>query len=614
MVNLLKSLWYGLDLTRKIILNVLFFSLLLFLISAVLSSGDKVKVENGVALILKPNGYIVEQLTYKDPLEEAMQEATGNEDAPETLLYDLIDAIKNAKDDNRITVLVINTKYLWGAGVTKLQDLAKAIDDFKQSGKKVIAYDDNYSQSQYFLASQADEIYMNPKGGVFLTGFSRVGTYFKSLLDNLEVSMHVFKVGTYKSYVEPFVRDSMSDQAKEANRAWLNDLWHAFTKDISIKRSITQDDIYAYIDSYKESLTEYKGDSAKLALDKGLVDQLATRIQFREKMIEMVGQDQKHKSYKQITHSSYLKAIRGPLPYVNPRSQKVAVIMAKGEIADGERKEGAIGGDTLARIIRKTRHNEKVKAIVLRVDTGGGSAFASEIIREELVKAQDMGIKVVVSMGDMAASGGYWISATADEIWANPTTITGSIGIFGMFPTFEKPLNKFGIHRDGVGTTRYSNPVDIGQPLKQDVADIIQTGVEAGYDQFLELVAKGRGMTKNEVDKIAQGRVWSGKQAHEFGLVDQLGSLDQAVASAAKLANLDNYDTWFVKRELDEKELLLKQLLGNSSVQEKLTSKKQVAKSSLQTQLMQQVSESINELTKWNDPNHTYASCFCSVQ
>ncbi|MET1255584.1 signal peptide peptidase SppA [Aliikangiella maris] len=614
MAKLLKNLWYGLDLTRKIILNLVFFLILFAIISAIISSGDKQGVEKGIALVLKPEGNIVEQLTYKDPVDQAMQEATGNNDNPETLLYDLIEAIQNAKDDNRITAMVISTKYFWGSGVTKLQDLAVAIEDFKKSGKKVIAFDDNFSQHQYYLASQADEIYMSPNGMVFLTGFSRVGTYFKSLLDNLDVNMHVFKVGTYKSAVEPFIRDNMSEEAKEANRAWLADLWEGFTQDVAARRSMTKDDLLAYIDNYKDALTQYQGDAAKLAVDKGLIDQLTTRIEFREKMIALVGQDDKHKSFKQISHQAYLKAIRSPIPYVNPHSQKVAVITAKGEILDGEHKEGVIGGETVARLIRKTRSNDKVKAIVLRVDSGGGSAFASELIREELVKAQEDGIKVVASMGDVAASGGYWISATADEIWAMPTTITGSIGIFGMIPTFEKTLNKYGVFRDGVGTTRYANPVDIGQPLKPEVAEIIQTSIEAGYEEFLALVAKGRGMTRDEVDKIAQGRVWSGKQAHEFGLIDQLGSLNDAIASAAKLANLENYDTWYVKRELSEKELFLKQLLDTSVVKDKLDIKAQPQKPNLKNALMNQFNQSLDELTKWNDPNHAYASCFCEVQ
>lgn len=614
MSKLFKNLWYGLDLSRKIFLNILFFGLIVIIISTIASSDGKPKVKNGVALILQPNGVIVEQLTYRDPIDKAMQEATGNKDTPETSLYDLIEALDNAKDDKRITKLVISTNYLWGAGVTKLQDLAVAIQDFKQSGKKVIAFGDNFSQSQYFIASQADEVILSPQGGLFLTGFSRIGTYFKSMLDKLGVNVHVFKVGTFKSAVEPFIRDNMSDPAKQANKAWMGDLWTEFKQDLAARRSLTDDDISSYINNYKENLIANKGDAAKLALDAGFVDSLMTRIEFREKMIELVGLDEKTKSFKAISHVNYLKAIKSPIDYVNKKSLKVAVITAKGSILDGEQKEGAIGGDSLARMIRKTRNNPNVKAIVLRVDSGGGSAFASEVIRQELVEAQKQGIKLVTSMGDVAASGGYWIAATSDEIWARSTTITGSIGIFGMIPTFEKPLNEFGIHRDGVGTTKYANPVDAGQPLSDDVGEIIQTSIDSGYDKFLSLVSKGRNMTKEEVDKIAQGRVWSGKKALEIGLVDKLGSLNDAIKSAAKLAELEDYDILRVKRKLSENEMFLKELFGQSKVQELIEDRQlTLTKPSIKNQLMKQISNGLKFITLWNDPNNIYANCFCEL-
>jgi len=585
------------------------------LIGVISSSGGKPKVENGVALVLQPNGFIVEQLTYIDPVEKAMQEATGNQDAPETSLYDLLDALENAKDDKRITSLVISTSYLWGSGLTKLQDLAGAIEDFKKSGKKVIAFDDNFSQSQYFLAAQADEVIMSPQGGIFLTGFARVGTYFKSLLDKLGVNVHVFKVGTFKSAVEPYIRDNMSDESKQANKAWMGDLWSDFTQDLAETRTLTSDDIASYINNYKENLIASNGNSANVALEAGLVDKLMTRIEFRDKMIELVGLDEKTKSFKSISHTKYLKAIRGSFDYVKPNSNKVAVITAKGSILDGDHKEGVIGGDTVARLIRKTRNNENVKAIVLRVDSSGGSAFASEVIRQELVKAQADGIKVVTSMGDVAASGGYWIAATSDEIWANPNTITGSIGIYGMVPTFEKPLNKWGIFRDGVGTTKYSNPVDGGMPLSDDVAEIIQTSINAGYDNFLSLVSIGRDMSKEDVDKIAQGRVWSGKKAHELGLVDNLGGLSDAIKSAAKLADIESYEVLYVKRKLSENEVFLKELFNQSQVNDLIQDKQfDNRKLDLKGKLINQISSGFELLNQWNDPNNAYATCFCELR
>lgn len=615
MTKLFKNLWHGFDLSRRIFLNFVFFLVLIFIISVIASSGDKPTVENGVALVIQPNGYIVEQLTYKDPVEKAMQEAAGNEDAPETLLYDLIEAIDTAKDDKRITSLVISTSYLWGSGVTKLQDLADAIQDFKTSGKKVIAFDDNLNQAQYFLASQADEVIMSPQGGIFLTGFARIGTYFRSMLDKIGVNVHVFKVGTFKSAVEPFIRDDMSEPAKEANRAWMGDLWSDFLEDLAKRRSLTADDLSSYINNYKENLIANNGDAAKMALEAGLVDQLMTRIEFREKMIAMVGMDEKTKSFKNISHSRYLKATRAAYDFPDQDTYKVAVITAKGAILDGEHKEGSIGGDTVARLIRKTRNNDNVRAIVLRVDSSGGSAFASEVIRQELVKAQADGIKVVASMGDVAASGGYWISATADEIWAKPTTITGSIGIFGMIPTFEKPLNEWGIHRDGVGTTKYANPIDVGMPLSEDVGEMIQTSINSGYDKFLALVSKGRNMSIEDVDKIAQGRVWSGKKAHELGLVDHLGGLNDAIESAAKLAEMTNYEVLNVKRTLSDNEKFLRDLFGQSQVNDLLQEKQQsMHKTSWKSQLMSEINSGLKLLTQWNDPNSAYATCFCEIK
>jgi len=615
MAKLFKNLWYGFDLSRKIFINFVFLLIIILIISAIANSGDKPTVENGVALVLQPSGFIVEQLTYKDPVEQVMQEAAGKKDDPETLLYDLIEAIDTAKDDKRVTSLVISTAYMWGSGLTKLQDLADAIQDFKTSGKKVYAFDDNLSQSQYFIASLADEVIMSPQGGIFLTGFARIGTYFKSMLDKIGVNVHVFKVGKFKSAVEPYTRDNMSEEAKEANRLWMGDLWAEFLQDLAKRRSLTTDDLNSYINNYKENLIASSGDAAKMALDAGLVDQLMTRIEFRDKMIALVGMDDKTKSFNSISHTNYLRATRSSYDSVDPNTYKVAVITAKGDILDGEHKEGNIGGDTVARLIRKTRNNPNVKAIVLRVDSGGGSVFASEVIRQELVRAQADGIKVVASMGDVAASGGYWISATSDEIWAKSTTITGSIGIYGMIPTFEKPLNEWGIYRDGVGTTKYANPVDVGMPLSEDVEEMIQTSINAGYDKFLELVSKGRNMSKEDVDKIAQGRVWSGKKALELGLVDHLGGLNDAIESAAKLAEITNYDVLYVKRVLSENEKFLKDLFGQSQVNgliqdQQLTKQK----NSWKSQLMSQINSGLQLFEQWNDPNSAYATCFCELK
>jgi protease-4 len=616
MILFLKRIWNALNFTRKLFLNIIFISLFAMMFM-LFSHSEKIEsIDQNTALILSLNGEVVEQLTYVEPIEKLMDEANDENDISETLLSDLIKAIKNAKTDPRITTLVISTQNLQHIGLTKIHDLDIAIKDFKISGKPVIAYADYFSQSQLLISAQADEVIMNPQGGVFLIGLSQVGTYFKDFLDKWGINVHVFKVGKFKSAVEPFVRNSMSDEAKEANRLWMGDLWDSFKTSLAHHRKITVSDIDHYIENYKNALIQNKANTGKMALDAKLVDRLASRIEFREFMIKKTGLNESTHSYRQISHRKYLKTIRSPITLPPKKSEpKIAIIRLKGTIIDGEAKEGTIGGDTVARLIRKTRYNSDVKAIVLRVDSGGGSAFASEIIREELVKAQKSGIKVVASMGDVAASGGYWISASSDEIWAMPTTITGSIGIFGLFPTFEKPLNDLGIYRDGVGTTPYANAIDIGMPLSKDMENIIQIGIEAGYQRFIKLVADSRKMTLKAVDKIAQGRVWSGKKAKTLGLVDHLGGLNEAIASAAKLAKLKNYSTFVVKRTLSENERLLRTLLNQSSIQSFFQENaKTFSATPLERQLLAPLKKGISFIKDWNDPNYIYAHCFCELK
>ncbi len=607
------SIWKTIDLTGRTFFGLIALFFVIVLLVGVFSGSDETKVPKGAALILAPEGVIVEQKTYVDPVSKVIGDLQQNGGVPETSVYDVIDAIENAKEDKRISVLLINTNSLVSAGLTKQQDIAAALADFKTSGKKVIAIGDFFGQTQYYLAAQADEIYMNPYGGVLLEGLSRNRTYFKSAIDKLGVNVHVFRVGTFKSAVEPFIRDDMSAAAKESNRQWLGDLWDHMKADIASARDMSVPQLEGYINEFPERLEATGGDTAQLALQAGMVDSLKDRAAIRDMLIEMVGEDEQLKSFRQIHYRDYLKAIR-PGVELPSEKDKVAVIVAKGEILDGQHKEGMIGGDTVAALIRKARLDDNVKAIVMRVDSPGGSAFASEIIRSELVKAQEQGLPVIASMASVAASGGYWISASADEIWAYPTTITGSIGIFGMFPTIEEPLDKLGIHRDGVGTTPMAGAFDFGKPLPPEVAQIIQSGIENGYQRFLNLVADGRGMSIEQVDEIAQGRVWSGEDAHELGLVDGLGDLDDAVQAAAKRAGLDDYDVRFVSRDLSEQELLMKQLFGSKTATEILGSGSEAYKPSPVMRLVNELSRSLNVVLSLNDPNSAYVLCeLCEV-
>ena len=609
-------IWKTIDVAGRLLIGLIAITILVFLVRGCVSGPDLPKVNDGSALILNPNGTLVEQLTYLDPIQEVLADAQGTKN-PETSMYDLLDAIEYAKNDDSISVLVLQTNNLLGAygGISKYQDLRKAIDDFKTTGKKVIAVGDWYSQGQYYLASAADEVYMNPQGNLMFEGMARTGTYYKSALDKLGVNVHVFRVGTFKSAVEPFIRDDMSEAAKEANIEWLGDLWQNMKGDIASSRDMDTAELDNFIDSYLEILKENNGDGAQAALANGFIDKLITRAEFRELMINQVGFNEEKDSYQAIGFKKYLQA-RRPLVDIPTSKDKVAVIVAKGEIVDGSRKEGVIGGDSTARLIRKARLDNSVKAIVMRVDSPGGSAFASEVIRSELIQAQKDGKIVVTSMAGMAASGGYWISATSNEIWAHPTTITGSIGIFGMVPTFEEPLNKIGINRDGVGTTKWARSFDVMSGISDDLKQVVQASIEKGYDDFLSLVADGRDMTKAEVDAIAQGRVWSGEDAHRLGLVDKLGDLEDAVESAAKLANISDYEVRFIKREIDPTEQMIRDILQNAETKGSLQSVNNAAAKSnpLLHALGGQLREVYSLINNYNDPNHAYLHCMCEVK
>lgn len=610
-------IWRVFDINRRVIFGIAALFLSIYFIIGLFSDGDKIQVPEGAALVFAPNGVITEQPTYVDPVDKALQEAMGNGGPAEESIYDLLEVLRNAKEDDRITTLVIMPEGIMSIQPAMMEMLRDGIEDFKQSEKKVIAMGDFYTQQQYHIAAQADEVYLHPFGGILLEGYSRVRTYFAELLENLKVTPNVFKVGKYKSAIEPFLRNDMSDYAKEANKAFLADLWSAYKQDIAKFRGIDADVMDQQINEFDTTIKEVGGDFAQVAVMHGLVDALKNRPEFREMMIELVGKDEKERTFKQINHRRYLKAIKPPIEFQNPTSKKVAVIVAKGEILDGNAKEGVIGGNTVAEKIRRARLNENTAAVVLRVDSPGGSAFASEVIRQELLKVKEQGLPFVVSMGSYAASGGYWISANADEIWARPTTVTGSIGIFGFIPTFEKSLAWAGVNRDGVGTTELAGAMDVGKGLSEPVKTIIQANIEKGYDRFLELVANGRNMTKEEVDAIAQGRVWSGSKALELGLVDQLGTYKDAIKSAAEKASLEEggYDVWYVKRELSEKEKLIKQLF-NSSAADSLTSTAQTVAPEKATpvyKLMEDMKAQMKTLEQFNDPQHAYIHCNCVV-
>ncbi|KAB2959032.1 MAG: signal peptide peptidase SppA, partial [Thermoanaerobaculia bacterium] len=533
-VRSLRGLWLAVDGARRFTVNLLFVLLVGLVAAFLLDRGPKVPEK--AALVLAPAGTLVEQRS-ADPSDRALGELTG-EPVREALMRDLLAGIRAAQDDDRIAALLLDLDGLSGSGMSKLRDLKAALAEFKASGKKVIAAADSYEQAAYYLAAQADEIHLSPQGLVLLTGFGRFRHYYKEGLDKYGIDAHVFRVGEYKSAVEPWLRDGPSPEAREADLDVLGDLWRAWLDDVGAGRGRSASEIAAYVDRMDERLLAAGGDAARAALEAGLVDRLSNRDEVRARLIELVGEDEESHDFHQIALADYLEAKDLTVPPA-ARGDAVGVVLARGTILDGAQSAGKVGGDSTSALVRKAREDESIKAIVLRVDSPGGSAFASELIRRELALARTAGKPVVVSMGSVAASGGYWISTASDEIWADPTTITGSIGIFGVIPTFEKPLaNYLGVHADGTGTTWLTGALRADRALEPRLGGMVQGLIDRGYEEFLARVAEARKMTRDEVDAIGRGRVWSGADAKGIGLVDQLGGLDAAIASAGRLAKL----------------------------------------------------------------------------
>ena len=602
-----------LNTSRKIIINLVFFTLLLIFIIAITRDEKNITVEPGSALILNIRGDIVEQKHDIDPMDAFINEALEQPNtAPEVLLTDILSAIKQAATDDRISMMVLDLENMQGSGITKLSDIAKALTEFKSQGKKIIAIGEQYSQNQYYLASYADDIWLNPKGWMLLDGYGRYQLYFKSALEKLSISQHIFRVGTYKSAVEPYIRDSMSAAAKEANQLWLTDLWQQYKIDVAQQRNFAVSNFDENIDVLVTKLKAANGNIAEYALANNWIDALKTREQMKQDLINVVGSNG-DKGYKNIAFDDYLTLINSNTLMESTSSNKVAIIVAKGTILTGNQKPGTIGGTSTAALLRQARDNENVKAVVLRVDSPGGSAYASEIIRQEVELLKASGKPVVASMGTYAASGGYWISAPADKIYASPTTITGSIGIFGFFMTFENTLSKLGIYTDGVGTTDIAG-FGITRELTPGMANIIQLNIERGYRDFVELVASNRNMTTAQVDAIAQGRVWSGSKALELGLVDALGDLDNAIEAAAQLANLESYDRLLIEKEKSPRTLFLQSLLGQASIFFGQPSDIHYSENKL-TSLISTLSLELKQLAQFNDPQGIYSFCLaCDVE
>ncbi|WLS77082.1 signal peptide peptidase SppA [Erwinia pyri] len=604
-----KWTWRLLNFVREFILNLFLVVLILICVGIYFqfsSSSTPAEPQKG-ALIVDLSGVVVDKPSVSNRLSKIGRQLLGasSDRLKENSLFDVVDAIRQAKDDANITGMVLDLRDFAGADQPSLQYIGKALREFRDSGKQIYATGDSYSQAQYYLASFANKIYLSPQGTVDLHGFATNGLYYKTLLDKLKVSSHIFRVGTYKSAVEPFLRDDMSPAAREADSRWIGELWQNYLNTVSANRQITPEQLFPGAQGVLDGLQKVDGDTARYALDNKMVDELASRSLVDNQMTKIFGWDKQAKDFKGTSIYDYQVKSNGSA------DGNIAVVMANGAIMDGEETPGSVGGDTTALEIRQARLDPKIKAIVLRVNSPGGSVTASETIREELAAAKEAGKPVVVSMGGMAASGGYWISTPANYIIASPSTLTGSIGIFGVINTVENSLATIGVHTDGVSTSPLAD-VATTKALPPEVQQMMQMSIENGYKNFLGLVAKSRNKSPEQIDQIAQGHVWTGSDAKANGLVDAMGDFDDAVAKAAELAKLKQWQLSWYQDEPGFMDMLFSQM--NVSAHAALPD---ALKAYLPAPLYDVMASMRNQpglFDNLNDPQNRYAMCLTCAQ
>ncbi|HCK0851897.1 signal peptide peptidase SppA, 67K type [Escherichia coli] len=599
-----KWTWRLLNFVREMVLNLFFIFLVLVGVGIWMqvSSSDTKETAGRGALLLDISGVIVDKPDSSQRFSKLSRQLLGasSDRLQENSLFDIVNTIRQAKDDRNITGIVMDLKDFAGGDQPSMQYIGKALKEFRDSGKPVYAVGENYSQGQYYLASFANKIWLSPQGVVDLHGFATNGLYYKSLLDKLKVSTHVFRVGTYKSAVEPFIRDDMSPAAREADSRWIGELWQNYLNTVAANRQIPAQQVFPGAQGLLEGLTKTGGDTAKYALENKLVDALASSAEIEKALTKEFGWTKTDKNYRAISYYDY--ALKTPAD----TGDSIGVVFANGAIMDGEETQGNVGGDTTAAQIRDARLDPKVKAIVLRVNSPGGSVTASEVIRAELAAARAAGKPVVVSMGGMAASGGYWISTPANYIVANPSTLTGSIGIFGVITTVENSLDSIGVHTDGVSTSPLAD-VSITKALPPEAQQMMQLSIENGYKRFITLVADARHSTPEQIDKIAQGHVWTGQDAKANGLVDSLGDFDDAVAKAAELAKVKQ---WHLEYYVDEPTFFDKVMDNMSgSVRAMLPDTFQAMLPAPLASVASTVKSESDKLAAFNDPQNRYAFC-----
>ncbi|EIR7177477.1 signal peptide peptidase SppA [Salmonella enterica] len=599
-----KWTWRVLNFVREMVLNLFFIFLVLVGVGIWMQIGNGSNSEQTArgALLLDISGVIVDKPSTNHRLGALGRQLFGasSDRLQENSLFDIVNAIRQAKDDPNITGIVLDLKNFTGADQPSMRYIGKALREFRDSGKPVFAVGENYSQGQYYLASFANKIWLSPQGQVDLHGFATNGLYYKTLLDKLKVSTHVFRVGTYKSAVEPFIRDDMSPAAREADSRWIGELWQNYLHTVSANRQISPQQLFPGAQAIIDGLTSVGGDTAKYALDHKLVDALASSADVEKALTKQFGWSKTENNYRAISYYDY--SLKTPAD----TGGTIAVIFANGAIMDGEETPGNVGGDTTASQIRDARLDPKVKAIVLRVNSPGGSSNASEVIRAELAAARAAGKPVVVSMGGMAASGGYWISTPANYIVASPSTLTGSIGIFGVINTVENSLSSIGVHSDGVSTSPLAD-ISMTKALSPEVQQMMQLSIEYGYKRFITLVADARKRTPEQIDKIAQGHVWTGEDAKANGLVDSLGDFDDAVAKAAELAKLKQWHLDYYQDEPTVLDMVMDSMTG--SVRAMLPEAIQAMLPAPLVSAANTVKAEGDKLAAFNDPQNRYAFC-----
>lgn len=599
-----KWTWRVLNFVREMVLNLFFIFLVLVGVGIWMQIGNGSNSEQTArgALLLDISGVIVDKPSTNHRLGALGRQLFGasSDRLQENSLFDIVNAIRQAKDDRNITGIVLDLKNFTGADQPSMRYIGKALREFRDSGKPVFAVGENYSQGQYYLASFANKIWLSPQGQVDLHGFATNGLYYKSLLDKLKVSTHVFRVGTYKSAVEPFIRDDMSPAAREADSRWIGELWQNYLHTVSANRQISPQQLFPGAQAIIDGLTSVGGDTAKYALDHKLVDALASSADVEKALTKQFGWSKTENNYRAISYYDY--SLKTPAD----NGGTIAVIFANGAIMDGEETPGNVGGDTTASQIRDARLDPKVKAIVLRVNSPGGSVNASEVIRAELAAAKAASKPVVVSMGGMAASGGYWISTPANYIVASPSTLTGSIGIFGVINTVENSLSSIGVHSDGVSTSPLAE-ISMTKALSPEVQQMMQLSIEYGYKRFITLVAEARKRTPEQIDKIAQGHVWTGEDAKANGLVDSLGDFDDAVAKAAELAKLKQWHLDYYQDEPTVLDMVMDSMTG--SVRAMLPEAIQAMLPAPLVSAANTVKAEGDKLAAFNDPQNRYAFC-----